>query len=573
MSQTGSVDGQVVVVSGHMIDAPDRPNPRFPPMAEPRVTRAIREVLDGWGLGPGDLVVTQGARGTDLIVAEQALACGAQVAVLLAKPPEAFKAGSVELPGSRWAQRFDEVLDRAHRVEVLPEGDPGEKPYARTNRWALEQAREAAGARTLRALVVWDGRPGDGQGGTGDFVAMARDSGLPVTTVVPQETWRDPKVPYWERQAGPGPKRMLALDGGGMRGLIALEVLRRMEAVLGDGAPDFVLADYFDYIAGTSTGGIIAAGLALGKRVDKIMDMYVAMAQPVFKRRLLPAQLKSFYRRGPLTEQLKEFYGEHTTLGDDRLRTLLLIVLHRPDTDSIWPLSNNTLAKYNDRTRHDCNLDLPLWQVVRGSAAAPVYFTPESIKVGGREVLFQDGGVTPFNNPALLLFEMATSRHYRLGWSTGKDDLLLVSVGTGSAPATHESLARRNVNLFFQARNLLRVVMNGSAVENDRLCRVLGDTRSGPPVDGEFDHPADDPVAAPLFSYLRYTVDLSERGLAKLALPRPVDAKAVGGLDSWRAVDDLRMIGQRVAEGVYGVDGLDGVRKEHFAGFPAAADC
>ena len=144
------VDGQVVVTSGHMIDAPDRPHPRFPPPAEPRVTRAIRAVLDGWRLGPGDLVITQGARGTDLIVAEQALDCGAQVAVLLAREPEAFKAGSVELPETGWARRFDDVRARAQRVAVLPRADLAEKPYARTNRWALDEAVAAARAAKFR---------------------------------------------------------------------------------------------------------------------------------------------------------------------------------------------------------------------------------------------------------------------------------------------------------------------------------------------------------------------------------------------------------------------------------------
>jgi uncharacterized protein len=548
---------RVVVASGHLTDEPDRPNSRFPPQAEKRVTTAIRDVLAGWDLGPRDLVISQGARGADLIVAEQALERGAQVAVLLAKPAAEFTEGSVELGASRWPERFRQVLDRAQRVDVLPAGDPGEKPYARTNRWALDEAVRAAAPGTPDALVVWDGTPGDGGGGTGDFVDLARERGLPLTVIDPKQAWRAPNVPYWERQTAPGPKRMLSLDGGGIRGVLALEVLRRMETVLGGGSPDFVLADYFDYIAGTSTGAIIATGLALGKRVEEIAAMYKDMAKEVFRKRFLVAQIRSLYPRAALTRQLKDFFGEETTLGDDRLRSLLLVVLHRSDTDSIWPLSNNTRAKYNDRTHHDCNLDLPLWQVVRGSSAAPVFFPPEEMTVGSHTVLFQDGGVTPFNNPAPLLFEMASSRHYRLGWPTGEDRMLLVSVGTGFAPAAHPSLVRRKVNLFFHARNLLKVITNGSAVENDRLCRVLGSTRFGPRIDSEFDEPADEPVATPLFSYVRYTADLSGQGLRKLGFPR-INASKVGKLDAWRCMDDLRAIGCRVAEEV---------DPSHFAGF------
>jgi hypothetical protein len=548
---------RVVVSSGHLTDAPDRPEPRFPPQAEKRVAEAIRAALDRWDLSPRDLVISQGARGADLIVAEQALERGVPVVVLLAKEPEEFAEGSVEQGESRWPERFQQVLDRAQRVEVLPAGDPGEKPYARTNRWALDEAVRLAAPGTPEALVVWDGTPGDGGGGTGDFVGLARERGLPLTVIDPKTAWRRPNVPYWERQSAPGPKRMLSLDGGGIRGVLALEVLRRMEEVLGDGSPGFVLADYFDYIAGTSTGAIIATGLALGRRVDEIAAMYRDMAEEVFRKRFLVARIRSLYPRAALTRQLKDFFGEGTTLGDDRLRSLLLVVLHRSDTDSIWPLSNNTRAKYNDRTHHDCNLDLPLWQVVRGSSAAPVFFPPEEMTVGKKTVLFQDGGVTPFNNPAPLLFEMATSRHYRLGWPTGEDRMLLVSVGTGFAPAAHPSLVRQNVDVFFHLRNLLKVITNGSAVENDRLCRVLGRTRYGPPIDSEFDEPADAPVATPLFSYVRYTADLSAKGLRELGFPR-IDARKVGKLDAWRCMDDLRAIGCRVAEEVDAA---------HFAGF------
>ena len=63
-------------------------------------------------------------------------------------------------------------------------------------------------------------------------------------------------------------------------------------------------------------------------------------------------------------------------------------------TDSPWPISNNPYAKYNERSRLDCNLALPLWQLVRASTAAPTYFPPEVVVVGNREFIFVDGGVT-----------------------------------------------------------------------------------------------------------------------------------------------------------------------------------
>ena len=94
----------VVLASGHLIDAPGRTPPRFPPNQVPRVTAQVQQALDGWGVGTGTTVVTGGARGADLIVAEQGLARGAQIVVCLALPQEEFERQSVELPDSDWAE-------------------------------------------------------------------------------------------------------------------------------------------------------------------------------------------------------------------------------------------------------------------------------------------------------------------------------------------------------------------------------------------------------------------------------------------------------------------------------------
>ena len=74
-----------------------------------------------------------------------------------------------------------------------------------------------------------------------------------------------------DRLRRPGPKKLLTIDGGGIRGMIALEVLLEIERILGRGRADFRLAQYFDYIAGTSTGAIIAAGLSLGFPVQALL--------------------------------------------------------------------------------------------------------------------------------------------------------------------------------------------------------------------------------------------------------------------------------------------------------------
>jgi patatin-like phospholipase/acyl hydrolase len=80
---------------------------------------------------------------------------------------------------------------------------------------------------------------------------------------------------------------MLALDGGGIRGLITLGILENLERVIKDGTgagADFRLGEWFDYIGGTSTGAILAAGLARGMTVAELIDFYVSTGPEMFEK-------------------------------------------------------------------------------------------------------------------------------------------------------------------------------------------------------------------------------------------------------------------------------------------------
>src|SRR4051812_32306973 len=156
---------RVVVVSGHMVDTPDRPRPRFPPSEVPRVAAEVAAALDRWAVGPATTLVTGGARGADILAAEAALARGARLRLVLALPPDEFVAASVALPGSDWAERFGELL-RVAEVEVVD--GAGEDVFALTNERILAVARALDDHPC--AIVVWDGERGDGPGGTEDFV-------------------------------------------------------------------------------------------------------------------------------------------------------------------------------------------------------------------------------------------------------------------------------------------------------------------------------------------------------------------------------------------------------------------
>src|SRR5438874_1178764 len=98
------------------------------------------------------------------------------------------------------------------------------------------------------------------------------------------EWWGPLADRYRERR----PRKILALDGGGIRGVITLGVLKSLEEKLRDatgGGEEFRLADFFDLIGGTSTGAIMATGLATGMSVDKIQDFYRKFATTAFARR------------------------------------------------------------------------------------------------------------------------------------------------------------------------------------------------------------------------------------------------------------------------------------------------
>jgi hypothetical protein len=198
---------------------------------------------------------------------------------------------------------------------------------------------------------------------------------------------------------------------------------------------------------------------------------------------------------------------------------------------------------------------------VRASAAAPFYFEPQTLKVGRNDFLFQDGGVTPFNNPALLLFLMATLPEYGLRWPVGEDRLLLVSVGTGTAAAVHPKLDRGKVTLPFNARNLPPVFMNGASVSQDLLCRSLGRCRAGQEIDREFRARLDaiGVSGSNLFTYVRYNADLSDDALRDLGITDRKQRKRVRKLDAVREVPLLQKLGRQAADDV----DLD----RHFAGF------
>ena len=370
--------------------------------------------------------------------------------------------------------------------------------------------------------------------------------------------------PLAERYRATRSRRILALDGGGIRGLLTLQILDRLEQELRrrqNAGPGFRLCDFFDLIGGTSTGAIIAAGLARGMSTTELITFYREFGREAFTKRALIARWKSLYANGPLQRKLQDTFGRETTLEPQHLRSLLLVVTRNATTDSAWPISSNPWAKYNDRARPDCNLRLPLWQIVRASTAAPVYFQPEVVALDAKDsnktFVFVDGGTTAYNNPAFLMYRMVTEPAYRLGWAKGEGALLIVSVGTGSAPTLGQTDENPEQNLAGAAVQTLSALMSQAAFDQDLSCRTIGRCVAGPILDREVGDliPTDDvgqrlPLSTDLdrgFLYARYDADLTSKGLTALACG-DLDASTVSKLDSVDHMDELERVGRAVAQ-------------------------
>ena len=352
------------------------------------------------------------------------------------------------------------------------------------------------------------------------------------------------------------PRKLLALDGGGIRGVLSLEILAEIERQIAAKTGVERLGDYFDYIAGTSTGAIIAAGLSIGMSAAELLQFYRDAGAAMFEKAALLQRLKNFYKDEPLALRLQVLFhdgkGGLADLTTERMRCLLLVVTRNMSTDSPWPVSSNPHAKYNGLARADCNLRIPLWQLVRASTAAPVFFPPEILNWDphdpAKTFVFVDGGLTPYNNPAFLLFRMATQPAYRLGWKTGERDLLLVSVGTGAAAGVTGATER---GLLGNLQGLPSELMYGIQVDQDINCRTFGRCAHGSEIDRELGDMVlpDVPPAegTRLFRYVRYNADLSQAGLDALGLA-DITAAAVQQMDAVGEIDHLARIGRAVAE-------------------------
>ncbi len=234
--------------------------------------------------------------------------------------------------------------------------------------------------------------------------------------------------------------KILAVDGGGIRGIYPAKYLAELEKEVEE-----PLCRYFDLIAGTSTGGIIAIALGLEIPAARILELYKSKGAEIFSQLFcLGMLLRPKYRNDALLAALKEILGEKL-LGDSKVPLCI------PAVD----LSTGQPKVY--KTGHDPRLtedwQLPAWKVAAATAAAPLYFPAFSVHEHDAKV---DGGLWA-NNPALVGVVEALSLGYKL------EEIMVLSLGTGKVPFYMAPEVAKRAGLFQWFRSvILRLRLRGA---------------------------------------------------------------------------------------------------------------
>ncbi|MEP6846899.1 MAG: hypothetical protein ABI861_12885 [Panacibacter sp.] len=182
------------------------------------------------------------------------------------------------------------------------------------------------------------------------------------------------------------------------------------------------------------------------------------------------------------------------------------------------------------------NKDIPLWKAVRASSAAPSYFLPQVIDVGGglSEAAFVDGGVSMHNNAALQLLMVATLQGFPLKWKWGADNLLLVSVGTGMSKWKKIPADVKKNNILKWAQQLPDMFMQDASWHNQTLLQWFSNSPTAWEIDGEIGKLENDFIGnvkkgGGLLTYLRYNTWIDTDTLNPL-MKKTYTQKEIDGL-------------------------------------------
>ena len=224
---------------------------------------------------------------------------------------------------------------------------------------------------------------------------------------------------------------ILALDGGGARGIYSAQILACIEQLNG-----VLVREHFDLIAGTSTGAIIAGAAAVGIPMDRVVELFKDESPRIFrKRRLRSFHIRSKYSRRSL-EQVVQSCVSGLTLGE--VSTPLMILGSDISTGGVHVFKSRYLKDLGEPYVRDANVVLS--DAIVASCAAPMFFDPVSVG----DFLLADGGLWG-NNPSIMALTESVSKFGR-----SVEQVRILSIGTG-----------HSVNLYSQNRLRLWGLITG----------------------------------------------------------------------------------------------------------------
>ncbi|QMS92055.1 patatin-like phospholipase family protein [Nostoc edaphicum CCNP1411] len=264
--------------------------------------------------------------------------------------------------------------------------------------------------------------------------------------------------------------KILVLDGGGIRGVVTAIILQSVQEQVGK-----PLNQYFDLIAGTSTGSILAAGIALGLEPKKLINIYEKRGQEIFnalwlRKNVMKWFLGSKYSNKGLIKVLREELGEVTLRQVGEISKAQLLILAY---DTLY--RNTTFFASRCPEENRWFNDMKLWEVCLSSASAPTFFPPyefqwkdpNSSATDEWKFPHVDGGVSA-NCPALAALSYATNVK-----KINISDITMLSIGTGATTKPIEYKEMKNWGTLSWGEHVPDVFMGGQIQIATDLCSEI----------------------------------------------------------------------------------------------------
>lgn len=267
--------------------------------------------------------------------------------------------------------------------------------------------------------------------------------------------------------------RILSLDGGGIRGIIPGVILSYIEGELQRKTnSDKKIGDFFDFIAGTSTGGILACAYLLpdenGKAkysAQNALDFYLKDGEAIFNRSF-GKKITSVFGLADEKFSAAELEKNLNLFFDDALLASLI----KPCLITAYEITSRKAYFFNSANAQDPIYNFKVRDVTRATSAAPTYFEPTQIKsMNGQLFSFIDGGVFA-NNPALCAYAEARKMHFHQLLNIDNKpntpsvkDMMIVSIGTGTVNKPYYFKDFENAGELKWLNPIIDILMSGNA--------------------------------------------------------------------------------------------------------------